>query len=254
MHYWFGTATFDTSYATSGESLTAADLDMASVSHLLANSEDGFDYRYNYSGELLLAYEAGGGATAIGQIVDDNSASSTGADLQVTASDRVGDALEENKWNALIGGFEAINGGDANIFTSQVGLSASGTNPTFIVWDNDAAESENVTNIDVYSQAAGAGLNANNILVATSLYVPCSTGIFIEVADGVPGGVLCFFDHDASDAAKRLLSTVAADADTTFPTTAQIGMQANSGTREVASTFDLSAAVVRIQAFGPPAN
>ena len=251
--YWFGTATFDSAYATSGESLTAADLGMSTIVTLQANSEDGFDFRYNYSGELLLAYEAYGGSTHIGTIAHDASATTNGADLQAAVSNSVANAIEENKWNGHIAGFEALCANNANIYNSQVGTAASASNPVYTVWDNNDAETETVTMIDVIGQADGAGLNANNIIPDQDMYVPTSTGIFIPVIDGT-SGVSVEFDDNAADASLRMLTVAADSANETYPTSAKIGMQADSANQEVSSTFDLSAAVVRIAAFGTPAD
>ena len=49
---------FDSSYPTSGESLTPADINFLSIDFLYVESTSGFVFEYNYSGELLLAYYA----------------------------------------------------------------------------------------------------------------------------------------------------------------------------------------------------
>lgn len=254
QQYFFGTATFDSSYATGGESISAANLDMATIHHLVAEAEDGYNYRYDYTNSKLLVY----GSTAHpGIINDDDSAATNGADLQIAVADHTANVVEENAWTGVIGSFEAINAGDATIYDNQVGTATAATNPTYIVWDNDNAETETAAMVDLYIQAAGAGFNANNIAAGQDVYVPTSTGHFFEVPDaGSPAGVQVYYDDDATNAHERMLAVVADNADETFTLAsdrswASAQVQLNT---QVPSGTDLSGAVVRIAAWGTPAN
>ena len=254
--YWFGTATFDSLYATGGESLTPADLGMSTFTSITANSEDGFDFRYDYSGELLLAYEGYGGSTAIGTVGHDASAATNGADTQIAIVNHIVDVVEENGWNSMIGSFEAVCASNATIHDNQVGTSASAANPLFTVWDEDGAEDDTTVMIDLFIDTGSAGYNANNRTAGQDIYVPTSTGIFIPVVnDETPNGVQTYFDDNGADAALTRQLGVIADAGNEFYSgSAKIGMQADSGNREIAHNFNLSAAVVRIAAFGTPAD
>ena len=60
---------FDSSYPTSGESLTPASINFLSIDFLYAETTSGFVFEYNYSGELLLAYYADYDAVADGALI-----------------------------------------------------------------------------------------------------------------------------------------------------------------------------------------
>lgn len=58
---------FDASYPTGGESLTASDLSMCSITHLAATGEAGFIFEYDYSGsKLKVLYPTANQAVAAG--------------------------------------------------------------------------------------------------------------------------------------------------------------------------------------------
>jgi hypothetical protein len=59
LRYKVLSVAFDSSYPTGGESLTPGDLGWDSIALLLASPTGGLSFDYNYSGELLLAYEQG---------------------------------------------------------------------------------------------------------------------------------------------------------------------------------------------------
>lgn len=71
---------FDSSYPTGGESLTAANLGLDTVSLVLASPKSGFTYEYDYTGSKLKALCPGVVTTAAGAgVLDDFPLSGTGA-------------------------------------------------------------------------------------------------------------------------------------------------------------------------------
>jgi hypothetical protein len=248
--FYLGTATFDSVYATGGESITPADLGMSAIELFIAEGDDGLTFEYDYVNQKLKAI---GGSPASPGIVDDSDTAATlGADLQIAVSDHVANAVEENALVGLIGRFEAINAGNATVHDNQVGTAASAANPTFSVWDNDNAETETAAMADVYVAPAGGGFYAVT-LSGLDTYVPLSNGEFIKVQyDADPASnqsaVQVYYDDDATNAHERLLAVVADNLDETFVTASELSLKPSGA--EVSPGTDLSAAVARIWALG----
>jgi len=60
---------FDSSYAIGGEALTATTLGLESLHIIMCESEDsGYVAQYDYSGEKLAIYEAGGDGAALDEV------------------------------------------------------------------------------------------------------------------------------------------------------------------------------------------
>jgi hypothetical protein len=253
-----GTITFDSSYATGGEAIAAANVALLrKIDAIMFDSEDGFVFKYDKSNAKVMAFSPAITPSTSGIINDDNSAATNGADLQIAISDHVANAIEENAWNGLIGRFEAINGGNADVHTNQVGTAVSATNPTYSVWDNDNAETETGVMADVFCAPAGGGFYAVT-LSGLDTYVPLSNGEFIKVTyDADPAtnqsAVQVYYDHDATNAHERMLCVAADNADETYTVATELSLrasQSNAGMTEVASATDLSGVVVRYMALG----
>ena len=60
--------TFDSSYATGGEALTAADCGMSSIVQLLAHENSGRVFEYDYANSKLKAYQDAGAAAALAEV------------------------------------------------------------------------------------------------------------------------------------------------------------------------------------------
>ena len=243
--------TMDSSYATGGESVSAANLGLASIIWAQPAAADGYTFEFDHANAKLIAY--GGNPGTPGIVDDSDTASTAGADLQIAISDHVADAIEENGWNGVIGRFEAINGGNADVHTNQVGTAVAATNPTFSVWDNDNAETETAVMADVYVAPAGGGFYAVT-LSGLDTYVPLSNGEFIKVTyDADPAtnqsAVQVYYDHDATNANERLLATVADNADETFTTASEVSLK--SPGQQVSPGTDLSSVTTRVLAYGP---
>ena len=67
--------TFDSSYPTGGEALTAADLGLSRVNQLISDqgglgAADGRVIQYDRDNELLLAFESAGAAQAMAEVIN----------------------------------------------------------------------------------------------------------------------------------------------------------------------------------------
>jgi len=227
---------FDSSYATGGEAITVP---MGTVFAGFVGREDGYTFEYDASAKKIKVYE--GAPSRSGIINDDDSAATNGADLQIAVADHTADVVEENAWNGMIGRFEAINGGNADVHTNQFGTAVAATNPTFSVWDNDNAETETSVMADVYVAPGGGGLYA---VTKTGLdtYVPLSNGEFLKITyDADPASnqsaVQVYYDHDATNAHERLLAVVADNLDETLTVALDLSMRSGI---EVPNGIDLS--------------
>ena len=52
-----GHIAWDSSYATSGESLVAADVGLTYIDFILVQADEGFTFQYDYTNETLWAYQ-----------------------------------------------------------------------------------------------------------------------------------------------------------------------------------------------------
>jgi len=77
-----GSLTFDSSYPTGGEPLTAGDLGLRAIDFIVIQTTSGLIFEYNYTGALLLAYLIGvrTGSTAVA-----SAGATTGALLEDSA-------------------------------------------------------------------------------------------------------------------------------------------------------------------------
>lgn len=62
--------TFDASYPTGGEALTAADCGLTTIDEFLAHAAGGRVFEYDYTNAKLLAYQSAGSAAALAQVPD----------------------------------------------------------------------------------------------------------------------------------------------------------------------------------------
>ncbi len=249
-----GTIAFDSSYPTGGESLTPGSVGLVKIDEISLQPKSGYIFEYDYTNNLVIVYSGTVLPATTGIIDDDNSAASNGADLQIAISH---DVDVPNEADYVWGRFEAINGGNADVHTNQVGTAVSATNPTYSVWDNDDAETETAAMTDVYAAPAGAGFYAVTLSV-TDVRVPLSNGEFLLIQyDADPNAnqtaLQVYYDHDATNANERMLIVAADNLDETFTVDTVQSMNRDAGlaASQIASTTDLSSLTgVRFQAIG----
>ena len=208
------TITFDSSYATGGEALAASDLGLKELDIVMIENASGYVFNYDHSNNKVIARTSTASFSApstAGVVADDDSAATNGADLQVGVADILDDdgtapAEQLVRGPYKFGYFSAINAGNATISDNEVGNGG----PTFTVVDNDNAETETDTLVDLFVAPAGGGFYAAT-KSGTDLLIPLSNGEFILVQyDADPAtnqsAVQVYFDDDAANAYERLLT------------------------------------------------
>lgn len=248
--------TFDSSYPTGGEAVDETYFGFGTaVVEFIITQPAGYHVEWDKDNEKLKVYQTGNQTPSTNGIVnDDDSAATNGADLQIAVADHTANTVEENALNGLIGRFEAVNAGNADVTDNEVGTATGG--PTFTVYDNDNAETETAAMADVYIAPAGGGFYAVT-LSGLDTYVPLSNGEFIKVQyDADPASnqtaVQVYYDDDATNAWERLLAVVVDNADETFTVASELSWR--TGTEgagaEVSNTTDLSGLTVRALVLG----
>lgn len=231
--------TFDSAYASGGESLTPADLGLNVIEDItvtqVASAGDGYIVEYDKSAEKLVVY--GPDRIASGTVVDDDSAASNGTAVYVAPN--AGASLEAH--------FESTTANNATVLY-QLGDGG----PKVPVYDNDSPAGVTVHFNDDGSDADKRLVaDLSSINGGTDVFVKTSSGQEIRVVhDGsaTTTGTDLYIDDDASNEYERFLSVTANDADSTFDTDDEIGAGATSS--EVPSGADLSGLVVWVEATG----
>lgn len=241
-----GTITFDSSYATGGESLTPANVGLGTLDRIHFNTgEDGYVFEYDYSNETVIAYQpgaAGGAAASDVDVVDDDSAASAGVAVYL----HVDEVLEQGSY---IGHLE---------FVSPTNADGTGTinngGPQFRIQDDDNAATGG---LQVYFDEDGTNADERflaNITQANDVFIMLSNGEMLRInhdASASSNGVAVYFDEDGSNSYERLRFVSPTDTDGTGATDDTVSMtRGSSSLTEVASATDLSAVAVEFHAVG----
>jgi hypothetical protein len=158
--------TFDSSYPTGGESLSASDIGFDQIVLAQIEPTDGMSFAYDYTNSKVKAY---GVAPVPVKIKDDDSAASNGVAVYAHI-DTVGTDADRK-----IAHLESVTANNATVyFTGTSSNSATGT-----MWDDDAAASSGLqvyVDEDGDSDLSGAKFLVDNDTTETDLYVPLSDG------------------------------------------------------------------------------
>ena len=222
--------TFDSSYATGGESLAASDIGFDQIVLAQIEPTDGMTFAYDYTNSKVKAF---GTAPAPVQMTDLDGAASTGVAVYLHI-DTIGTDVDRK-----IGHFESVTANNATVgFQATSGNSATGT-----MWDDDAAASGGVA---VYVDENGdTDLSAAKLLVVSGtnedIYVPMSDGSYLTVYDddsAASNGVALYADDNASNAYEKLMFVAPSNANVNVHTSTTVSDRADSA--EVQSTANLS--------------
>ena len=194
--------TFDSSYPTGGEALTAGMIGFDDIINIIIEPSDGISFSYDYTNEKIKAY---GVAPVPVTITDADGAASAGIavyahiDTIGTDSDRKIAHLESVTANNATVTYQA----NATLTTTSIGT----------MWDDNAAATDG---LQVYvdengdTDLSGAKFLVDNDTTETDLYVPMSDGSYLTLYNddsASSNGVAVYFDDNAAAAAKWLLVT-----------------------------------------------
>lgn len=235
------TATFDSSYLTGGETLTAALFGLDRFENIVAEDSEGYTYDLDVATggatATLKAYQSSSISPESIKLTDDDTAASNGVALYLHTKDGVHGWLE----------FVSPTNADGT------GLLASGGS-SFTVFDSDAAATDGVA--VYYDQDA---TNTDERLMAVTqfnqnIYVPVGGNQFIKIKDNdtaASDGVQVYFDENGTNAYDRLLFVSGSNTDGTATTDDEYRPLAPiSALVEVTSGTDLSAITINGIAYG----
>lgn len=235
-------ATFDSSYATSGETLTASKFGLDRFENIVLEDSEGYIYDVDIATggatALLKAYQPDALAASTIKLKDDDTAASNGVALYLHSKD------------GMHGWFEFVSPTNAD----GTGTLASGGS-AYSVFDSDAAATDGV--LVYYDQDAA---NANERFMAVTqynmdIYVPVGGNKYIKIKDNdtaATDGIRVYFDEDGTNAYDRLVFVSATNTDGTATTDTVYRPLAPVTTApvEVASGTDLSAIAINGIAYG----
>jgi hypothetical protein len=222
--------TFDSSYATGGESLTASDIGLDQIVLAQIESTDGMSFAYDYTNNKVKAF---GTAPIPVQMTDLDGAASTGVAVYVHI-DTVGTDADRK-----IAHFESITANNAT-----VGFQATSTNSaTGTMWDDDAA---NTGGTVLYVDENGdTDLSAAKLLYVSPInedaYVAMSDGSYLTIYDdnsAASNGVQLYADDNATNAYEKLMFVAPSNASVNVHTSTTVSDRADSA--EVQATANLS--------------
>ena len=227
-----GTATFDSAYLTGGEALTAADIGLRTIDTITFEIEDAYQFQYNYTDALVLAYYSSLGVLAArGTVINSTTATTTQILTSVTIPANLlngaGQGLEYDFW-----GTTAANA------STKTELVTFGT--TLLVSTGTTAQN------DVAWHLAGKLMYVG---VSTQDGIGSArTGTVIQALTKSSGG-------DIMTASNTLACQAVTDVSAQSVLTGYVVKLINpvtttGGLVQVLSGTDLSAAVVRFTAFG----
>lgn len=232
-----GTLAFDSSYTASGESLTASDLGLSDIDHIVFGHEDGLNFDYDSTNEVVKVY----GLTKNPILVtDDDSAATNGVAIYL----HIADTLTAE--GTRIGHIESVTAGNAD---THITLVSGG--PAVQILDDDAAAT---AGIQLYWDEDGTGgriLGDLDGLGDVDAFVMASDGSFIRIEDddsASTNGVALYVDDDAANSYERLLAVAPGDADGYAYTDNSVGLNAST---EASALADLSGVTaLSFQAWG----
>tara|TARA_R100000152_G_C6778149_1_gene208596 strand:- start:896 stop:1690 length:795 start_codon:yes stop_codon:yes gene_type:complete len=223
--------TFDSSYPTGGESLTASDIGFDQIVLAQIEPTDGMSFAYDYTNSKVKAY---GVAPVPVKIKDDDSAASNGVAVYAHI-DTVGTDADRK-----IAHLESVTANNATVyFTGTSSNSATGT-----MWDDDAAASGGLqvyVDEDGDTSLSGAKFLVDNDTTETDLYVPLSDGSYLTLYNddsASSNGVAVYFDDNASNTYDKWLLVTPSNADVSVHTSTVVSDRSESA--EVQATGNLS--------------
>lgn len=77
--HWVGKITFDSSYPTGGEALTASDFGLQVLEDLIINPTLGYVFHWDKTNAKVIAYRSAGSAAALAEVPDTTNLSTVGA-------------------------------------------------------------------------------------------------------------------------------------------------------------------------------
>jgi len=230
------TVTFDSSYATGGEALTAATMGFHDAREVICEDTGGYRFTWDRANSKLLAYGESTAAKTI-HYVDDDTPSGEGTLLFAVTTD------------GLHAYFESVNANNADSYFTL-------TDESSAVWvfDNNSATVTASNRYGVYldddATLAKKRLLIQNaeILGSTDLLIPTSAGDYIRLvysatAEASPA---VYFDDDEAVVSQRLYVSTDNSADGSSTTDPSVGVRWG----EAAEGSDLSSVTVRITVFG----
>ena len=98
-----GIIAFDSSYATGGELLAAADIGLSTVAYLVAHPTKGFAFEYDYTNGKLMAYSQGAAHAAQAAVTLDDYAVTAGPGVSsgISISRDTGAGAVTSRWGPL---------------------------------------------------------------------------------------------------------------------------------------------------------
>ena len=215
--------TFDSSYPTGGEALTAGMIGFDDIINIIIEPSDGISFGYDYTNEKIKAY---GVAPVPVTITDADGAASAGIavyahiDTIGTDSDRKIAHLESVTANNATVTFQA----NATLTTTSIGS----------MWDDNAAATDG---LQVYvdengdTDLSGAKLLVDNDTTETDLYVPMSDGSYLTLYNddsASSNGVAVYFDDNAGTASAKWLLVTPSNASVSAHTSTVVSDRSSS--------------------------
>ena len=236
--------TFDSSYPTGGESVTAASFGLSTLHSLIVHGPavksdltDAVGVTFNPATSKLVCYRAGAAASSI-NIEDSNDAATEGVAVYV----HIDEILEQG---SALAHLEFIS----PTTTDGTGTLASGGATYYI--QHDAAA--NTGGFALYLDEDATSGSRLLAAMGRNCYVMASNGEFVKIthnATPATPGVQVYFDEDAAATHQRLRFVSPTDADGSEVTAQSISMQRGTAVGEVLNTTDLSAYSVYVTAIG----
>ena len=232
---WEGTATFDSSLASGGESFAPADIGFIVFDRVKVDFVDGYEFVWDSSTEKIIPYEVGPAASNTGAVVDDDSAASNGVAVYVVPVGGTSPAAY----------LESTAAGNADYLYA---IGSGG--PTVTVNDNDSPGG-----VQLYFDEDATNADSRFLCVSPTgadLFVQASDGSMIRVkhdASAASNGVAVYGDDDASNNYERLLFVSPTDTDGSYTTDDTVGA-GRGGLVPVPASTDLSAVVANVTAYG----
>ena len=215
--------TFDSSYPTGGEALTAGMIGFDDIINIIIEPSDGISFGYDYTNEKIKAY---GVAPVPVTITDADGAASAGIavyahiDTIGTDSDRKIAHLESVTANNATVTFQA----NATLTTTSIGS----------MWDDNAAATDGLqvfVDENGDTDLSGAKLLVDNDTTETDLYVPMSDGSYLTLYNddsASSNGVAVYFDDNAGTASAKWLLVTPSNASVSAHTSTVVSDRSSS--------------------------
>lgn len=240
------TLTFDSSYVTAGELITACNFGLDRFEAITIEDSEGYTYDVDIT--------TGGATAKVKAYYVDTDGAITAEDIKLTDSNTAetdGVAVYLHTKDGQTGWLEFVSPTDADGTLTL----ASGGSSAFI-FDSDAAATDGV---QIYFDEDATVVDERLMAVCQSnqnIYVPVGGGNYIKIKDNdtaATDGVGVYFDEDGTNAYDRLLYISPTNTDGTGATDDEYRNFTLAGTKaleEVANATDLSAITINGTAYG----